>query len=1499
MFDLSSWKQCASPFPIILIPTVSSQVIFSSLFSSLLVVASRLLQTNIVPHKQTKTIDGATNIIKEASKQASKHFNIRMKFRPLDFDYHAEAAQRLLEKNPASSSTLWILPWSAAAGATAADHDDSSMNDSSVSSSRSSIERDSGIVSLPPVAKSPVPGNSRHDDETPVTNRSEASPPVVKPNDVVSPSGSTIGAPQEDRPMDDFAIEEEEEEESPVKSMTMLSATTTPAFVATAIASAVYATPGTAEQKKECIPEEDIRALGLFQQRVSPLLPPKTPAAKLSYRPNGVAVVTEKKVRDSKGDNDDGSASLIQNDARALPTVQNTMELFPTLDGDADEGELEMEPDDGAGLLSEELIHPPTVRIPSGGGVMLSAALELISSLFYPHSQTSKKATQSVALDAEGDLKMLNAARSSHTMESTTEDRSTTTSDVNSNPMDIEILTENMTVVASSPSSPEGATPHASFAEANTINCRPLAKNPGTVTIEHPTGKISKTTICIDFSKCSPWLLRFLGSIRRRRNMRRLANQPCHNRFVVSFLSRASSSTLNPIRPFSMERMILSLQQSEAQCKQRHAKAACLEFQQQHQPRSEDTNMADKLTTVGGFFGNWKVGSPESRHRLLEGEKGTMVVYVGKGPSMDTLSGTNSAEASMESGQEMAALPVKQVLESEHQQSEPQQPTPESTSLYLAEKSPAKINTGDMDALNAENGLLVDRTLPVSEPPNPAKRQKRCASSSYGGPYSEEVDWLRRYPSSDNLQNQNDDNNESSNGSHRGQESRHRQSLEQALPNKTVRSATKKRAEASSHANEQTMQEHQHAHSSHQSVGVHTVMNLPYTNTNTPVHHVAKRLKLQEPPADAIASNPVTTSGQENIDQKQDRPASGFAQDSLDPNKEERYFSGGVGDLAMTVPLRVENDLRGSPPSTIAGASTTPTEIKQTPIPNTSSLTNGPPDNPEQSIAMALDQTEPSYGPIVRGQSAGETGRDSLHYSELQREPGHSSNKKVLSKEAQKAEKRLKKKERKEKKKERKERKREKKKRKRESTTSTAIKNTPVEDDEIVCLGVRKPPPFPPTQMGQDAVVLPKPLVTQHIHSDSDKRPSHSSGKQRQQHQQHQQQQQQLSEVPPSHTKIAPFQIARPPSSAKLVPARNARPMKIVPGSSYGRQHRERSAPQINRTSESQQALTSSVEGALSKANSHHPRMKQSSYVQHENETTCKTKQQPSANLGETKSIFDVGVVAPPVRPRNRFAELPPIHILCAESFIESWGEAVGQLSSGRWTQSLFRNVNTSMEHSVSVSETLGQKITFCDTHLVDNCDVSLELPNRRAVVIVSIASTTVVNELRQCTMKMVSLTACERYQSIDCVLCVESDFNASQATQILQVQTGFTGDLCQVGVHYFLASKTSLSCCLAEIILSSVPLKAKNVSNYQELLANRDITSRAHFLMSLLPTMTAADALSCFPSGKNPREQLHRLLSNAMKRQKIPYPSGMLNSKAMAQLSHVLQAHLGGEEIP
>ena len=305
--------------------------------------------------------------------------------------------------------------------------------------------------------------------------------------------------------------------------------------------------------------------------------------------------------------------------------------------------------------------------------------------------------------------------------------------------------------------------------------------------------------------------------------------------------------------------------------------------------------------------------------------------------------------------------------------------------------------------------------------------------------------------------------------------------------------------------------------------------------------------------------------------------------------------------------------------------------------------------------------------------------------------------------------------------------------------------------------------------------------------------------------------------------------------------------------------------------------------------------MKQSSYVPHDNEATYKTsKRQPSSNLGQTKRIIDAGAAAPHVGPQNRFAELPPIHILCSESFIEIWGEAVAQLASGRWTQSLFRNVNTTMKNPVPVSETLGQKMRFCDTHLVDDCEVSFELPNRRAVVIIPIKSTT---DLRQCTMRMVSLAACERYRSIDCVLCVEGDFNPTQASQIIQVQTGFTGDLCQVGVHYFLASETSLSCCLAGIILSSAPLKV-NKMNFQDALANAEITSRAHFLISLLPTMTASSALSCFQSEKNPREQFQRLLSNALKGQKMPNPSEMSNSKAMAQLSHVLKAHLGGEEV-
>ena len=167
--------------------------------------------------------------------------------------------------------------------------------------------------------------------------------------------------------------------------------------------------------------------------------------------------------------------------------------------------------------------------------------------------------------------------------------------------------------------------------------------------------------------------------------------------------------------------------------------------------------------------------------------------------------------------------------------------------------------------------------------------------------------------------------------------------------------------------------------------------------------------------------------------------------------------------------------------------------------------------------------------------------------------------------------------------------------------------------------------------------------------------------------------------------------------------------------------------------------------------------------------------------------------------------------------------------------------------------------------------------------------------------MKMVFLAARERYTNIDCILCVDRNPSPSQASQILQLQTGITGDLCLTQVHFVLSTLTSLSCCLAEIILSSVP-KANSMTTYQQKLADRDIVCRASFLISLLPTMTVEMALIAVGSD-NPREGLQLLLRSELERQKIcavarPSDKPRINPKAMIQLSHVLQANLSTDEM-
>jgi hypothetical protein len=278
-----------------------------------------------------------------------------------------------------------------------------------------------------------------------------------------------------------------------------------------------------------------------------------------------------------------------------------------------------------------------------------------------------------------------------------------------------------------------------------------------------------------------------------------------------------------------------------------------------------------------------------------------------------------------------------------------------------------------------------------------------------------------------------------------------------------------------------------------------------------------------------------------------------------------------------------------------------------------------------------------------------------------------------------------------------------------------------------------------------------------------------------------------------------------------------------------------------------------------------------------------------------------------PPQYQNRFSTMPPLELLCAENFVESWGEIVAELATGRWTHSFFGGANRKLKCPLPDSVVTGRKITFRDTPLVDSRGVDIELPGGHAIVVQSISKWSVdAPAARGFLESILRLVSMNRYGCLTLVFCIEVDISQEQSRRVLQLMKAFTGDFCPIVVQVHITSLVSLSCCVARIILKDVNSQNTDLSRYNDavkLLADHEVEvpRRAAFLLSCIPTLSVvncAHILSGCGENENPLDQFHLLLRSQIERQQVARrwgssTDGKRVDKAMLQLSYIFRASL------
>jgi hypothetical protein len=208
-----------------------------------------------------------------------------------------------------------------------------------------------------------------------------------------------------------------------------------------------------------------------------------------------------------------------------------------------------------------------------------------------------------------------------------------------------------------------------------------------------------------------------------------------------------------------------------------------------------------------------------------------------------------------------------------------------------------------------------------------------------------------------------------------------------------------------------------------------------------------------------------------------------------------------------------------------------------------------------------------------------------------------------------------------------------------------------------------------------------------------------------------------------------------------------------------------------------------------------------------------------------------------------------PINVLCSGHFLENFSETVANLGSGQWS----RNNNESV-----VS---GSCIIMCDSPVVDFVGVDIELPDSSGIICVRLSqlATSQNNCVKNFTKRILYLASIGRYSKLWVYVVCDTDITRSLSMDLFMLQNTLVlkqNCYCpceQMAVY--LTTLPALSSCIALLLLEHPSIKDNcDKNNPEELFgklgsSRKKIQERAIFLISLIPSCTALDALSIIHS--------------------------------------------------
>lgn len=207
------------------------------------------------------------------------------------------------------------------------------------------------------------------------------------------------------------------------------------------------------------------------------------------------------------------------------------------------------------------------------------------------------------------------------------------------------------------------------------------------------------------------------------------------------------------------------------------------------------------------------------------------------------------------------------------------------------------------------------------------------------------------------------------------------------------------------------------------------------------------------------------------------------------------------------------------------------------------------------------------------------------------------------------------------------------------------------------------------------------------------------------------------------------------------------------------------------------------------------------------------------------------------------------ISVLCSGHFLENFSETVASLGSGQWSR-------TSNESTKS-----GSCIVMCDSPVIDFAGVDIELPDSSGIICVRLSQlvNSQNNLVKSFTKRILYLASIGRYSRIWIYIVCDADITRSLSMDLFLLQnTLVMKQNCNCPcekIAVYLTSLPALPSCIAVLLLEHSSIHDSCDKNKPEELlgqlgsSRRKIQERAIFLIALIPSYTALDALSCIHS--------------------------------------------------